>query len=65
MSNEGRWRVVSETTTESQLEHYTRFGGAAPRPINAYGLDSLCARTHILVLENIRTGRLKTIKTRI
>ena len=53
------WKVLSETTTESQAEQFARLSGYFIKPKNSGQLELLTARKHICVVTCTKCGKLK------
>ena len=53
------WEIISETTTESQMEQSLRLTGECPSPRNEYQFRDMTARKHIVILKCKNTGKIK------
>jgi hypothetical protein len=57
-----QWEMLSETTTESQLEQAVRVTGSHPTPQYDHQFEQMTERKFIQVVQCTRCGKLKRFK---
>lgn len=60
-----QWKILSETKTESQAEHFVRLFGECPKPRDTYGSWELSKRKLIQVVSCEKCGKIKQFVTEI
>ena len=54
-----KWKVLSETTTESMAQHMINIIGQAPTPRDGFQADQLFKRKHIAIVACESCGKIK------